>query len=74
MYLVMHLNGQEVGKVQLISSSKISEELEQLIKKHRKEINQANTEPQFYISDVPSSINNFKSLLSHTYKRGMTRK
>ena len=65
MYIVMLLDGQEVGRSQLLCTSRVSKEMEELRKKYRKEIEKADAEPRFYIEGIPSVINDFKSPLSN---------
>ena len=65
----MHFNGQEVGRSKLLRTSKISIEMEELKKRFSKEIQEANIEPQFYISEFPSALNKFESLSSNAKDR-----
>lgn len=65
MYLVMHLNGEEVARTELLSTSKISQEMNEFRQKYKKEIQRAKLEPEFHISEIPSSINHFQSLSSN---------
>ena len=65
MYLILQLQGLELERIQLLPTTRVSREIEELRKKYNKEIRRAKEEPEFYISEVPSAIGHFNKLLSN---------
>lgn len=61
MYLVMVVEGVEVAKKPVLHCDKLS----QLISELKKEYPVKEKEPKFYLVNVPSVINTFKSLSAH---------
>jgi hypothetical protein len=64
MHIVMTVDGKEIVRTPLLPAAKVTKELEELKRKYHKEIESAGGQPKFYIDNVPSVINNFKSLLA----------
>jgi hypothetical protein len=67
MNLIMMLNGQELERIPLIAPVKISEEITRLKKKYSEQI--AGGDPEFWIGEVPSSINKFTPLRTNQSQR-----
>lgn len=60
MYLVMRLNGQELERELFLPGLKISEVMKALRKKYKVEIEKTGQDPEFFLKNVPSSVNGLK--------------
>lgn len=62
MFLVMRLAGVETARKPFGSGDKLSEQILNLKKEYKAQIEKAGVEPEFFLESVPSVINGFKSL------------
>jgi hypothetical protein len=63
MYLVLTLNGVEVGRSLLLPNCRLSKEMEELRNQFAAEIQQSGTEPGFYIDTTSTEKSNIKNQL-----------
>ena len=61
MFLIMRLAGVETARKPFGSGDKLSEQILNLKKEYKADIEKAGVEPEFYLENVPSVINGFKS-------------
>lgn len=62
MYLVMIVDGTEIARKNYLPADKLSEMIAKMKKEYSSKIGEGK-EPQFYLVNIPSAINSFKSLI-----------
>jgi hypothetical protein len=62
MFLILRINGVEIARKPFGNGDKLSELILLLKKEYKAQIEKAGAEPEFYLENVPSAINTFKSL------------
>lgn len=62
MFLIMRLDGTEIARKPFSSSDKLSDLITALKKEYKDHIEKTGVEREFYLENVPSVINTFKSL------------